>query len=84
MVPPSTTQQVQLGGSAGGTAQTPCGSSILSWDPSCEQQPSLQPLLTRSGLSRSVRPRAISSPPLLVPPGLKDGQCCRSLAEGLA
>lgn len=48
-MPPSTTQWVQLGVSAGGTEQTPHSSSILPWDPSCEQQPASQLLPTRRG-----------------------------------
>lgn len=46
-VPPSTTQRAQLGVMAGWTVQIPHGSSILSWGPSCEQQPASQPLPTQ-------------------------------------
>lgn len=78
-MPPSTTQQVQLGVSAGGTTQTPHGSSILSWDRSCKQQPALQPLPTQrcqAGLQGPEPSALLSSWYLPVPETASAAKAC--------
>lgn len=82
-MPPSTTQWAQLG-ECSGTAQTTHGSSSI-----LSRGAKLQTAMpfTNHCLevpSRSARPKAINFPPLWAPPGLRDCQFCKSLAEELA